>query len=69
MNKYVIPICNIPDSNVFNIVILARSTIQCQEKIMEKYSDIVECDSWHEFVNAMDKKDILIGEITDIEEL
>lgn len=67
MNKYIIPICNILDSKVYNLIISARTYEDCQDKIMNKFDS--DCDSYHEFVKEMDNQDILIGDITDIEEL
>lgn len=67
MNKYIIPICNIPASKVYNLIINANSYKECQEKIMNKFEDYSE--SYQEFVEALDNRDILIGKITDVEEL
>lgn len=67
MNKYIIPICNISKSKVYNLIISARTYEDCQDKIMSKFDS--DYDSYHEFVKDMDNQDILIGEITDIEEL
>lgn len=69
MNKYIIPVCNIQDSKVYNLRIVANSNADCQYKIMEKFSDYSDCDSYHDFIKDLDSKDILIGTITDIEEL
>lgn len=67
MNKYIIPICNIRKSNVYNLIINARSYEDCQDKIMGKFDDY--SDDWDDFVKSMDDEDILIGAISDIEEL
>lgn len=67
MNKYVIPICNIPDSKIYNLIINANSYNECQEKIMDKFEDY--SDSYQDFIKSMDDQDILIGKIEDIEEL
>ena len=67
MNKYIIPICNISKSKVYNLIISARTYKDCQDKIMFKFDS--DYDSYHEFVKDMDNQDILIGEITDVEEL
>lgn len=69
MNKYIIPVCNIPDSKVYNLKIVANSNADCQDKIMEKFANYSECDSYRDFLIDLDNQDILIGEITDIEEL
>ena len=69
MNKYVIPICNIPENKVYNLVINAHSMSECKDKIvtrLNKYSDFIEYD---DFVNDLDKKDIMIGKIQDVDEL
>lgn len=67
MNKYIIPICNIPNSEIYNLTINANSVSECEEKLMsklDKYSDALE---WSDFVKECDSKDVLIGEIVDIE--
>lgn len=69
MNKYIIPVCNIPESKVYMLTIVATSNAACQDKIMEKFADYSECDTYHDFVKDLDSQDILIGRITDIEEL
>lgn len=69
MNKYIVPICNIQESKVYNATVIANSHSACQEKLMEMFSDYSECDSYREFIEDLDDKDILIGKITDIEEL
>lgn len=69
MNKYIIPVCNINESDIYNLVIVARSNSDCQDKIMEKFSDYSDSLEYHEFLSDLDKQDILIGKITDIEEL
>lgn len=68
MNKYIVPICNIPESNVYNIIIYANSYNQCKDKIMERFSEYSTKEDYEEFIKELDKKDILIGYISDIEE-
>lgn len=69
MNKYIIPICNISESKVYILTVIANSNATCQDKIMEKFANYSECDIYRDFVKDLDSQDILIGEITDIEEL
>lgn len=69
MNKYIVPICDLNQDRVYNLVLSARSTSDCQDKIMEKFSEYSDFDEYHQFVRALDNKDILIGKITDVEEL
>lgn len=69
MNKYIIPVCNISNSKVYNLRIIANSNADCQDKIMEKFTDYSECDSYRDFIKDLNSQDILIGAITDIEEL
>ena len=69
MNKYIIPVCNINKSEVYNLIIVATSYSDCEYKIMEKFSKYSENDDYNEFLDDLDKNDILIGQITDIEEL
>lgn len=69
MNKYIIPICNLRESKVYNAVVVANSNRACQEKLMNMFSDYSESDDYREFISDLDKQDILIGRITDIEEL
>ena len=68
-NIYIIPICNISRSKVYNLKISAQSTKDCQEKIMDRFSEYSNSDDYREFVNDLDEQDILIGKITDIEEI
>ena len=68
-NIYIIPICDISKSNVYNLKISAQSTKDCQEKIMDRFSEYSNSDDYREFVNDLDEQDILIGKITDIEEI
>jgi len=69
MNKYIIPVCDINESEVYNLVINANSNSDCQDKIMDKFSDYSDSLEYHEFISDLDQQDILIGKITDIEEL
>lgn len=69
MNKYIIPVCNINKSKVYNLIIMATSYSDYEYKIMEKFSKYSESDDYNEFLDDLDKNDILIGQITDIEEL
>lgn len=69
MSKYIIPVCFIEDDIVLNEVIVAKSILDCQDKLMEKYSEYSSEFSYHDFVNDLKDNNILIGKITDIEEL
>lgn len=69
MNKYIIPVCNINKSEVYNLSIIAQSYSDCEDKIIEKFSKYSESNDYDKFLDDLDKKDILIGQITDIEEL
>lgn len=69
MNKYIIPVCNIPESKVYNLVISATSQSDCQDKIMDEFADYSNALNYHQFLKDLDKQDILIGRITDIEEI
>ena len=42
MNKYIIPVCNINKSEVYNLIIVATSYSDCEYKIMEKFSKYSE---------------------------
>ena len=68
-NIYIIPIWDISKSKVYNLKISAQSTKDCQEKIMDRFSEYSNSDDYREFVNDLDEQDILIGKITDIEEI
>lgn len=72
MNKYIIPICDIGYSKVYNMIISARSLAECKEKLItsiaSKY-DLDEVMDLNEFIKIADKSDILIGKIQDIEEI
>lgn len=70
MNTYIIPICDLIEAIVWNHKELANSIADCQNKLMEEYSENYEVnfDDWNEFVKIMDEKfNIAIGEVTDIE--
>ena len=73
MNKYIIPVCNIDAGSVWNKVISAKSIIDCKEKLMAElieYYDFEEFSNYSEFVSWLDEnQNILVGNITDIEEL
>ena len=69
MNKYIIPVCNIPESEIYNLIISANSNSDCQDKIMSKFAEYSDCFDYHDFIKDLDSQDILIGKITDIEEL
>lgn len=68
-NKYIVPICNIAKSDVYILKISAPSIAECEDKLMNKFSEYSNANSYSKFVRDLDKKDILIGEIQDIEEL
>ena len=68
-NIYIIPRCDISKSKVDHLKISAQSTKDCQEKIMDRFSEYSNSDDYREFVNDLDEQDILIGKITDIEEI
>jgi hypothetical protein len=68
MNKYLVPVCKIQSSKVYNLIIIAKSFEDCEEKVMEKFPNI-EGDDYESFLVNADKQDILIGSIKDVEEL
>ena len=47
----------------------AQSAKDCQDKIMDKFSEYSNSDDYREFLRDLDEQDILIGKITDIEEI
>lgn len=72
MNKYIVPVCNLVDAQVWNHVYTANSIADCQDQMMLEFSDIYNENflDFHEFLDIMDRKyDYAIGEITDIETL
>lgn len=69
MNKYIVPICDVSESVVYNKVIVATSNTACQEKLMEMFSDYSDSDDYRNFVQDLKEEDIIIGRITDLEEL
>nr|DAT77781.1 MAG TPA: hypothetical protein [Caudoviricetes sp.] len=69
MSKYIVPVCFVSKSKIYNEEIVARSFTDCQDKLMEKFSDYSNEVSYHDFVNDLRDQDILIGKITDVEEL
>ena len=69
MNKYIIPICNLQKFKVYNAIIMANSLASCQDKLMEMFEDYSDSDEYQEFIKDLDKQDILVGRIIDIETL
>lgn len=72
MNKYVIPVCDIDTGSVWNKVISAKSITDCKEKLMNElieYYDLDDFSDYHEFIYWLNSQSILVGNITDIEEL
>lgn len=73
MNTYLIPICYINNSVNDIIPFRARNIEDCKNKIMQYliYSlDAPDYGDYDEFKTAMDNDyDIILGEITDLEEL
>lgn len=72
MNKYIIPVCNLIDANIWIDKYSARSISECQDKIMREFSDTYNeyFSDYEEFLDIMDKKyNYSIGEIIDIETL
>lgn len=70
MNKYIIPVCDLVEATIWLNKYSARSISECQDKIMQEFSDIYDEDfvDYCKFLDVMDKKyNIAIGEITDIE--
>lgn len=74
MNKYLIPVCDASNNAKCWIeVILSRSNSECQEKLMNKLLDkfdyLEEASTYNEFVRKADSANIIIGKITDIDEI
>lgn len=72
MNRYIIPVCNLIDANIWIDKYSARSISECQDKIMREFSDAYNeyFSNYEEFLDIMDKKyNYSIGEIIDIETL
>lgn len=69
MNKYLIPICNLPENHIYILSISASSITNCEEKIMQHFWEYSDAIDYKEFLNELDNKDILIGEIVDIDTL
>lgn len=70
MNKYVVPVCDLIDANIWLNKYSARSISDCQDKMMREFSDAYDEDfaDFREFLDIMDKKyNYSIGEIIDIE--
>ena len=74
MNKYLIPICNASDiAKCWIEVIMARSNEECQDKLMnillDKFDYLEDTTTYNEFVDKADSNNIIIGKITDIDEI
>ena len=52
-NKYIIPICDIQKSKVYNICLDGVSLSHCEDKIMELFRDYSECDEYADFVKTI----------------
>lgn len=72
MNKYVVPVCDLINANIWLNKYSARSISDCQDKMMREFSDTYNEDftDFREFLDIMDEKyNYSIGEIIDIETL
>lgn len=72
MNRYIIPICIFDKSKIYNMLVNARSYNDCKEKVMYKLIeefDLPDIDDYDDFIDELYNKNILIGEIKDIETL
>lgn len=69
MNKYIVPICNLDKVEVHNEIIIARSINDCKDKLMDMYAEYSDSLDYNDFWADLYKHDILIGDITDIEEI
>lgn len=72
MNRYIIPICIFDKSKIYNILVNARSYNDCKEKVMYKLIeefDLPDVDDYDDFIDELYYRNILIGEIKDIETL
>lgn len=72
MNRYIIPICIFDKSKIYNMFVNARSYNDCKEKVMYKLIeefDLPDIDDYDDFIDELYYRNILIGEIKDIETL
>lgn len=74
MNKYIVPICDISASNIWIKTVMARSSSECQDKVMEELIDYYDMENnfsnYREFIKFIDSNyDILVGDVKDIDEL
>lgn len=72
MNKYIVPICDIEAGSVWIKTIMAKSILDCKDKLMDEITEHYGFDNienYSEFISYLDSQDILIGEIKDIDEL
>ena len=72
MNKYIIPICNLINADIWIDRYSARSIADCEDRIMREFSEAYDEDfsDYREFLDIMDRKyNYSIGEIIDIETL
>ena len=73
MNKYLVPICDVEVGSIWIQKISAKSFSDCEERLMSHLIETCDYDftgSYKEFVEWLDyDKNILVGEIQDIEEL
>lgn len=72
MNNYIIPVCVIAKTDNKLEQITANSYRDCQEELMERITtrfNLPEADNYKQFLTIADEHDIIIGKISDVEEL
>ena len=73
MNTYIVPIADFKAFDTWIVKFNAYSLEDCENRLMEYLCELDErlpCNiHYTDFLEECDKKDICIGEITDIEEL
>lgn len=69
MSKYIVPVCIVDESKIYNEEISAKSYSDCVDKLMEKFSDCSDETSYRNFITDLRNQGIYIGKITDVEEL
>lgn len=74
MTTYIIPICDKENNDIFIKKIIASSFNQAQDKARDiiinewEWDENIQFpDEYHAFVNFMKQKNIIIGDLTDIE--
>ncbi len=73
MNEYLVPICDVEESEIYIETIHGTSFDEAENKLMyrllDRYNFLSEADSYGEFMNICFNNNLLVGEIKELDEL